>query len=58
MGLLRLLPVILSCLLLGAHFYRAGQAALTGLCMALPLPPRPANRATQARRARLQRTSR
>jgi hypothetical protein len=37
MNLLRLLPVILSFLLLGAHSYRAGQVALTGLCVALPL---------------------
>lgn len=33
---LRLLPVILSFLLLGAHFYRAGQPALVGLCLAAP----------------------
>lgn len=37
MGLLRLLPVILSCLLLGAHFYRAGQVPLVALCLAAPL---------------------
>lgn len=37
MNALRLLPVVLSSLLLGAHFYRAGQLPLTGLCLALPL---------------------
>jgi hypothetical protein len=37
MNALRLLPVILSFLLLGAHFYRAGQLPFTGLCLALPL---------------------
>jgi len=37
MNLLRLLPVILSLLLLAAHFYRAGLAPLTVLCVALPL---------------------
>lgn len=37
MNALRLLPVLLSFLLLGAHFYRAGQEVLTGLCLALPL---------------------
>ena len=35
MRLLRLLPVILSYLLLGAHFYRAGLTALTTACIAL-----------------------
>jgi len=35
MNLLRLLPVILSFLLLCAHFYRAGEPLLTGLCLAL-----------------------
>ncbi len=34
MNFLRLLPVILSFLLLGAHFYRAGWVALTALCVA------------------------
>lgn len=34
---LRLLPVLLSFLLLGAHFYRAGQFWATGLCVVLPL---------------------
>ena len=33
MNFLRLLPVILSFLLLGAHFYRAGLVAITGLCI-------------------------
>lgn len=33
MNLLRLLPVILSFLLLGAHFYRAGLVAVAGLCI-------------------------
>lgn len=37
MNAIRLLPVVLSLLLLGAHFYRAGQEALTGVCLALPL---------------------
>jgi hypothetical protein len=37
MGLLRLLPVILSCLLLAAHFYRAAQWPLVALCLAAPL---------------------
>ena len=35
MNFLRLLPVILSFLLLGAHFYRAGIVALTVLCVAI-----------------------
>jgi hypothetical protein len=35
MNILRLLPVILSFLLLGAHFYRAGQVVLAGLCVAV-----------------------
>ena len=34
-NLLRLLPVILSFLLLGAHFYRAGHLILTSLCVAV-----------------------
>lgn len=37
MNALRLLPILLSFLLLGAHFYRAGQLVLTGLCLLLPL---------------------
>lgn len=32
MNVLRLLPVILSFLLLGAHFYRAGLPVLSGFC--------------------------
>ena len=35
MNFLRLLPVILSFLLLGAHFYRAGLVALTILSVAI-----------------------
>ena len=34
MNLLRLIPVILSFLLLAAHFYRSGQVTLAGLCVA------------------------
>ena len=34
MNVFRLLPVILSFLLLAAHFYRAGSSLLTGLCVA------------------------
>ena len=37
MNLFRLLPVILSCLLLAAHFYRAGLQLLAVLCLVLPL---------------------
>ena len=37
MNLFRLLPVIISFLLLGAHFYRAGWGVLAGLCLAFPL---------------------
>lgn len=37
MNLLRLLPVIFSCLLLGAHFYRAELPILTALCAFAPL---------------------
>jgi hypothetical protein len=33
MNILRLLPVILSFLLLAAHFYRAGIPVLSGLCV-------------------------
>ncbi|MDT8320895.1 MAG: hypothetical protein RQ826_10265 [Xanthomonadales bacterium] len=36
MNLLRLSPVILSCLLLTAHFYRAGLVLPAGLCAAAP----------------------
>ena len=37
MSVLRLLPVLLSYLLLAAHFYRAGELALVGLSLGLPL---------------------
>lgn len=37
MNVIRLLPVILSLILLAAHFYRAGQVVVTALCLALPL---------------------
>jgi hypothetical protein len=37
MNVLKLLPVILSFLLLAAHFYRAGVVPLSALCIALPL---------------------
>mgnify|MGYP000128504365 FL=1 len=37
MNLIRLLPVIVSFLLLGAHFYRAGAGLAAGLCAAFPL---------------------
>jgi hypothetical protein len=37
MNLLRLLPVIISFLLLGAHFYRAGAGFAAGVCVAFPL---------------------
>jgi hypothetical protein len=37
MNALRLLPVILSFLLIAAHFYRAGNVVLTVLCLAAPL---------------------
>jgi hypothetical protein len=43
-NLLRLLPVVLSFLLLGAHFYRSGLTLLTAACIAMPfllLLPRP-----------------
>ncbi len=36
MNFFRFLPVILSFLLLGAHFYRAGHLVLTGFCLAVP----------------------
>jgi hypothetical protein len=36
MNVLRLTPVVLSFLLLVAHFYRSGEIALAGLCVALP----------------------
>ena len=35
MNFLRLLPIILSMLLLGAHFFRAGLPVLTGLSVAV-----------------------
>jgi len=35
MNVLRLIPVILSFLLLGAHFYRSGQVMLAAICVAL-----------------------
>ena len=35
MNAIRLIPVILSFLLLGAHFYRSGQVVLSGLCVAV-----------------------
>ena len=44
MNFFRLLPVIISFLLLGAHFYRAGEVVLVGLCLAVPFlafVPRP-----------------
>lgn len=34
MNILRLLPVIFSFLLLGAHFFRAGETLVAGLCIA------------------------
>lgn len=37
MNLLRLLPVLMSWLLLGAHFYRAQWLAASALCLLLPL---------------------
>ena len=37
MNVLRLLPVILSFLLLAAHFYRAGMTVVAGLCIAMPV---------------------
>jgi hypothetical protein len=36
MNALKLLPVILSFLLLAAHFYRAGLLPIAALCVALP----------------------
>jgi len=36
MNFFRLLPVILSFLLLGAHFYRAGLVPLTVICALVP----------------------
>jgi hypothetical protein len=36
MNAVRLLPVMLSFLLLAAHFYRAGQLLPAGLCLAAP----------------------
>jgi hypothetical protein len=37
MNFLRLLPVLLSCLLLGAHFLRAGSTIMMMVCLAFPL---------------------
>lgn len=37
MNLLKLFPVILSFLLLAAHFYRSGQLVFTALCLAMLL---------------------
>jgi len=37
MNFLRVLPVILSLLLLGAHFYRAGLPVVSAACLVLPL---------------------
>lgn len=37
MNAIRLLPVVVSFLLLAAHFYRAGQLVLTLACLGLPL---------------------
>ena len=37
MNVLKLLPVIISFLLLGAHCYRAGSMVLAGLCLAVLL---------------------
>jgi hypothetical protein len=37
MTFVALLPVILSCLVLGAHFLRAGVLPLVVVCVALPL---------------------
>ena len=44
MNIVRLLPVILSYILLGAHFLRGGELALVVTCLLLPfllLVPRP-----------------
>jgi hypothetical protein len=35
MNAIRLIPVILSFLLLGAHFYRSGQVVVSGFCIAI-----------------------
>lgn len=37
MNVIRLLPVLLSALLLAAHFYRAGQEAIVAMSLALPV---------------------
>ena len=37
MNFLRLLPILLSCLLLGAHFLRGGYTIMTMVCLAFPL---------------------
>lgn len=36
MNFFRLLPVVLSLLLLAAHFYRAGIIPVAGICLVLP----------------------
>jgi len=35
MNTIKLIPVILSFLLLGAHFYRSGHVVLSGLCVVI-----------------------
>ena len=35
MNMLKLTPVVLSFLLLGAHFYRSGQVVLSAICVSL-----------------------
>jgi hypothetical protein len=37
MNILRLLPVLVSFLVLAAHFLRSGNVAVVALCLALPL---------------------
>ncbi len=37
MNFLRLFPVLLSCLLLGAHFLRGGHTIMMTVCLAFPL---------------------
>ncbi len=37
MNFVRLLPAVISFLLLAAHFYRAGWLVLAGACLAMPL---------------------
>ncbi len=36
MNALRLIPVVLSCVVLAAHYLRAGNLVVVGLCLALP----------------------